>query len=38
VKIREIKGNNDNTLGDLVDEISTLSDVFLKTFKNLKKL
>lgn len=37
MKIREIKGANDNTLGDLVDEISTLSDDFFKDIQKLKE-
>ena len=37
MKIREIKGINDNTLGSLVDEISTLSDDFFKYIQDLKK-
>ena len=36
-RFREIKGTNDNTLGSLADEISTLSDDFFKKIQDLKK-
>ncbi len=37
MKIREIKGNDDYTLGDITNEISTLSDDFFKKIQDLKK-